>query len=254
LTCRRSFSTQTFSVTYWLKQPQFLRALFRRVMSCSSYRQIAREFKLAPTTVMRQTERLGRHCLLFQEQFRLRARPFEALVVDGFESFEYSQYFPLHFHLAVGAESHFLYAFTDSELRRKGRMTPRQKRRRAKLERELGRPDPRSIEKEMANLVDLMPFPHTHPRIFSDDHPAYPRALRRLPHLAPDHRTVSSLKPRIPQNPLFPVIPSEGRTPPRRGRFRWEGHTGSNALIKEKNHERRELRRENTNFKAQGKN
>jgi ATP-dependent Lon protease len=48
----------------------------------------------------------------------------------------------------VGADSHFFYAFTDSELRRKGAMTAAQRERRAALEHRYGRPDPRSIERE----------------------------------------------------------------------------------------------------------
>jgi hypothetical protein len=126
-------------------------------------------------------------------------------VVDGFESFEYSQYHPLHFHIAVGAHSQWFYAFTDSELRRKGRMTTRQKKRRAKLELQLGRPDPRSIEREMAELLALVIPAHGTAEIRSDEHPAYPRALRRLPDRQLRHRVTSSKRPRNPQNPLFPV-------------------------------------------------
>ena len=51
------------------------------------------------------------------------APPFREIVVDGFESFEYSQYFPIHHHVAVEKGTDFFIHFTDSELRRKGRMT-----------------------------------------------------------------------------------------------------------------------------------
>ena len=77
-------------------------------------------------------------------------------MVDGFESFEHSQYYPFHANLAVGAESHFLYAFSDAELRRKGRMTPFQKAKRARLEARFGRPDPRAIEHAVAALVRML--------------------------------------------------------------------------------------------------
>ena len=60
LDCRRSFSSQTFHTTYWLKRPELLPALFWRVLSWSGYRQIAREFGVSPTTVLRQVARLGR--------------------------------------------------------------------------------------------------------------------------------------------------------------------------------------------------
>jgi hypothetical protein len=179
--------------------------LLFRVVACSGYRQIAREMGIAPTTVLRQMERLGRHCLLFHERHRPKGPLEEPLVVDGFESFEYSQYHPVHFHTAVGAHSQFFYAFTDSELRRKGRMTDRQKKRRVQLEARLGRPDPRSIEREMAALVALVIPRHSAAEIHSDEHRAYPRALRRLADRRIDHRVTSAKKPRNPQNPLFPV-------------------------------------------------
>jgi hypothetical protein len=173
------------------------------VLACSAYRQIARELNVSHTTVMRQTERLGRHCLLFQEQFRAKAVLGEPLVVDGFESFEYSQYHPCHFHVAVGAESHFFYAFTDSELRRKGRMTQWQKRRRQELEDEHGRPDPKSIEKEVAALLQLVPH-EGKMDLRSDEHRAYPRAVRRSG-IEAHHSVTNSRKPRTSHNPLFPV-------------------------------------------------
>jgi len=203
--CRRSFSSQTFALTYWLRRPDLPRKLFLRLLSCSAYRQIARDLDVSPTTVLRQVERLGRHCLLFHERLRPKSTPSEPLVVDGFETFEFSQYTPVHFHTAVGADSHFVYGFTDSELRRKGRMTAPQRQRRAQLEHHFGRPDPRSIEREMAALVALVAPAGSALAIHSDDHPAYPRAFARLRDRAIAHATTRSTLPRTPQNPLFPV-------------------------------------------------
>ncbi len=124
-----------------------------------------RELGVAPSTVARQVERLGRHCLLFQKLHRPQGPIEETLVLDGFESFEFSQ---------------------EQEAR-------------------YGRPDPKSIEKEMAELVRLVAREPQALRIHSDEHPAYPRALRRLKGFEIEHRVTSSKKPRTPQNPLFPV-------------------------------------------------
>jgi transposase-like protein len=205
LHCRRSFSSQSFSTTYWLKRPAVLQALFMRLVGCAGYRQIARDLGVSPTTVLGQTARLGRHCLLFHERLRPKHAPTEALAVDGFETFEYSQYTPVHFNLAIGAASHFLYAFTDAELRRKGRMTAAQRARRAELERRYGRPDPRAIELEMAELLRLVAGDGARLELVSDEHPAYPRAVRRLKDVRVVHRTVHSRIARTPANPLFPV-------------------------------------------------
>lgn len=205
LHCKRSFSSQSFSTTYWLKRPDLPRELFMRLLACSGYRQIARDLGVSPSTVLRQTIRLGRHCLLFHERIRPRGPLREPLVVDGFETFEFSQYTPVHFHLGLGAHSHYLYAFTDSELRRKGRMTGAQRARRPALEQLFGRPDPRSIEREVSALLSLVIPEKSRAEVISDEHPAYPRALRRVEDRTITHRTLSSRLARTPQNPLFPV-------------------------------------------------
>jgi hypothetical protein len=173
------------------------------VISCSSYRQAARQLGVSHTTVMRMAERLGRHCLLFQQRYLNGIGQLEEPVaVDGFETFEFSQYTPVHLNVAVGARTHFVYGFTDSELRRKGRMTQAQRARRAFLERTFGRPDPRAIEKEIAELLRLLPDGRVELR--TDEHLAYPRAVRRSARIV-RHTVTSSKSARTPRNPLFPV-------------------------------------------------
>jgi hypothetical protein len=151
-----------------------------RLLACSGYRQIAREARCSHTTILRHAARLGRHALLSLHALRPAGPVLEPLVIDGFESFAYSQYHPLHLNLVVGAVSHFGYAFTHAPLRRKGRMTEPQKRQRARLEGRHGRPDPRAIEHAMADALRLAaPGPQAL-RVHSDEHGDYPRALRRL--------------------------------------------------------------------------
>lgn len=216
--CHRSFSSQTFSATYWLKRPGQLAATWDALLACSGYRQIARIQQCSATTVMTHAARLGRHALLFLEQHRPKAAPREAVVVDGFESFEFSQFHPLHLNLALGAQSHFLYAFTDAELRRKGRMTPAQKRKRRRLEARWGRPDPRALERSMAALVDLLAPFGSNIEIRSDEHPAYPRAWRRVRNVAVRHQVTPSRQARTARNPLFPVNRAD----------LWLRHSGAN--------------------------
>ena len=62
--CGRNFSSQTFSTSYWLRRPELLRPVFLRILSCSALRQIAQEYRVSHTTILRLVERLGRHCLL----------------------------------------------------------------------------------------------------------------------------------------------------------------------------------------------
>jgi transposase-like protein len=203
--CRRHFSEQTFRTTYWLKRPELLVPIFHRLVGGSAFRQIAREFGTSPQTLATHSARLGRHCLLFHEQARPRGPLTEPVVLDTFVSFEYSQYHPTGYHLLVGKESHFFYGFTDSELRRSGRMTAHQKRKRARLEARFGRPDPRSTEREVAALLEIVLGDSETVELHSDEHPDYPRAIARLRHVRVEHHTISSRAARTTGNPLFPV-------------------------------------------------
>jgi hypothetical protein len=172
-------------------------------------------------TVVRHLARAGRHCLLVHQEMVQPHSIREPLVVDGFETFEYSQFFPFHLNLAVGAQSWFLHHFTDSPLRRKGAMTPEQRRRREELESTLGRPDPKAVETGIVELLQpLVPRWDGEKEsrrdrngpplvLHSDDHPAYRRALRRLRRRHPRpplrHVVTSSTARRTTSNPLFPV-------------------------------------------------
>src|SRR5215212_1380112 len=203
--CGSRFSTQSFSTTYYLKRPELQIKFFHSVLACSGYRQIAREARCNPTTVMGQVARLGRHALLALRHLRTTPEVHEPIVIDGFESFAFSQYHPLHLNLAVGARSHYIYGFTHSELRRKGRMSARQKKVRDSLERTFGKPDPKAIESGIVELLKLA-APNTRDlTVRSDEHPAYPRALRRLGDWRIRHECTPSIAARTWRNPLYPV-------------------------------------------------
>jgi len=204
--CRRHFSEQTFRASYWLKCPELLLTVAQRLVSCSGFRQISRELDVSPQTVLGLSARIGRHCLLFHERHRPKGELTEPLALDGFVSFEWSQYHPTQFHIVVGQRSHYIHGFTDSEVRRSGTMRAGQRRKRARLEALHGRPDPRSVEHEVAALLRIVTAGATHLELHTDEHQAYPRALARLGHLASvEHRTVSSRALRDTRNPLFAI-------------------------------------------------
>jgi hypothetical protein len=165
-------------------------------------RQIARSLECAPNTVAHQAARLGRHCLLFQARELDRLTVTGEVVIDGFETFELSQYFPFHHNIAVEVDSGYFLYHTDSALRRKGRMTERQKMRRAELERRYRRPDPKEIEIGTRELLATVTRGRAAMIVRSDEHTAYPRAMRGLA-CQITHQTTSSKARRDQRNPLW---------------------------------------------------
>jgi len=126
------------------------------------------------------------------------------IVIDGFETFEFSQYFPFHHNVAVEADTGFFLFHTDSPLRRKGRMTSEQKRRREFLEQLYDRPDSGAVRKGVAELLKTVTKGRTTVVVRSDDHRSYPSAMKELP-CRITHRITSSLERRDKRNPLFEV-------------------------------------------------
>lgn len=207
--CRRSFSTQTFSTTYWQRLPQLDAQLILKTVGGMANRQIARDLGVGPATVDRHLERLGRHCLLLHAAMMQNAKPISHMVIDGFVTFERSQYQPCHFHLAVEKGTDFIPYFTDSEVRRSGTMTVPQKRYRAEFERRHGRPDPQAVRKDVCDLLEVVIGSQPEVTIESDDHKAYPRAMRGLaPRIR--HRVTSSKARRDNRNPLWEVNLADG--------------------------------------------
>ena len=204
LACGRHFGSQTFATTYWQKRPELIPAIFRLVVGCMANRQIARALGCSPSTVAHQIARLGRHCLLFQARDLGRVPVGGEVVVDGFESFEFSQYFPFHHNVAVEVDTGYVLYHTDSALRRKGRMTPCQKHRRAELEARHGRPDPRAVETAMRELLETIAPDGGSMTVRSDDHRAYPRAMRPFGGRI-THRVTPSTQRRDRRNPLWEV-------------------------------------------------
>lgn len=212
--CRRYFSVRTFAADYWMKERRIFPHLAAWSTEGPGLRQIARRFHVSHTTVMRHLARAGRYALVFHRQLTANRELTEPLAVDGFETFEHSQFFPFHLNLAGGVKSWFLYGFTDSPLRRKGRMTPAQRRRRAALEEQYGRPDPKAVERGIRALLHQVTgngsgnLPADPVEIHTDDHPSYRPALagyRRESGRPVRHEVTPGTAPRTTWNPLFAV-------------------------------------------------
>ncbi len=83
-------------------------------------------------------------------------------------------------------------------------MTDYQKKKRLGLENELGRPDPKAVEKGMQEVLAVSLYGAAVAVVRSDKHRAYPRAISGL-NCAVDHRQTDSRLKRDRHNELFEV-------------------------------------------------
>jgi hypothetical protein len=142
--------------------------------------------------------------LLLQAAELRRLSLLKEIAIDGFETFEWSQYFPFHHNVAVDVASGYFLYHTDSPLRRKGRMTSRQKVRRASLETTLGKPPAGAVEMGVRDLLEPVLASNPGLIIRSDDHRAYPRAIAAHG-IAVRHHITSSRQRRDERNPLWEI-------------------------------------------------
>ena len=182
-TCKKTFSRQTFATSYFLKRRPLLPAVAAGLVAGSAHRQIARSLGCAPTTVSRLTARLGRHALLLQGRAldQLREKVREPIVLDHFETFEFTQDYPFGVATPVGADSWFVYALDPVPHARTGKRTPAQ---RARIARRPARPRQGGYVGSTRRMLDLLARlipPGDVLALRGDGHPAYQRAVARHP-------------------------------------------------------------------------
>ena len=83
-----------------------------KVVGCMANRQIARDLKMNPVTIDRIIARMARHCYLFHTQNLQKALPWGKIAIDGFVTFENSQYYRFHHYNAVEMDADFFISFT----------------------------------------------------------------------------------------------------------------------------------------------
>jgi transposase-like protein len=181
--CSRTFSRQTFAVSYYLKRPELVVPVAAGLQAGSAHRQIARSLGCAPSTVTRLSARLGRHAMLLMARslHHLRGSLAEPIVLDHFETFEFTQDFPFGVATPVGHKSWFVYGLDPAPHPRTGQCSPAQLARlaarpRRRLHGSYGRSTARVLElllplRAEGECLDLI----------GDGHPAYDRAVRRSP-------------------------------------------------------------------------
>lgn len=216
-TCGKTCSTQTFSVHYWTHSTNDLAWLVERIYGCGGLRQTARFAGVTYRVIENRVRRLARNALAVMDLALSALQLEEDLALDGFESYTRSQYHPNNITHVVGKESEFIYAAVHTLLRRKGSMTPRQKRLRSLIDL-VWRPVSTIREDVTAVLADLAPAIEAACArresviLATDKHRSYPPAIKAVASLAAllsegrfVHDRTSSRAARTKKNPLFVV-------------------------------------------------
>src|SRR6185436_7043221 len=176
--CRRTFSKQTFAISYYLKRPELTVPIAAGLVAGSAHRQIARSVRCAPSTVTRRAARLGRHALLLLSRALGSLEPLdEPIVIDHFETFEFTQDLPFGVATPVGQRSAFVYGLDPAPHARTGKRSPAQERRlarRPKREEKGGYAG--SFERTVDAIVKLC-GPAGRADLVTDGHKDYERAL-----------------------------------------------------------------------------
>ncbi len=170
-------------MSYYLKRPELLVPIAAGLQSGCAHRQLARLFGCAPSTVTRLSARLGRHALLLSAHAlrHLRGLLTEPVVLDHFETFEFSQDFPFGVATPVGRESWFLYGVDPAPHGRTGKTTPAQQERLShRPRRRLHGGYDASSRRTLDLLVRLVPG-SSYLGLVGDGHPAYESAAARFP-------------------------------------------------------------------------
>ena len=184
------FSKRSFAVTYYLKRPELLEPIFAGLQAGSGHRQLARSLGCAPSTVTRQSARLGRHALLLTASALAELDGIhERLVIDHFESFVRTQDYPVGVATVVGKDSSFIYGLDPAPHKRTGKRSSFQE---AKRKARTPQPTAGGYTSSMVRVLDslLHFFPENRSiGLTTDGMRAYADALRQRRFLGRfDHR------------------------------------------------------------------
>lgn len=181
--CNRTFSTQSFQCTYYLKRPELLIPVAAGINAGSAHRQLARSLSCAPSTVTRLSARLARQAICLHAWALDSIEGItEPIVFDHFESFVGCQEDALGLATPVGARSWFVYGALPAPHRRAGRRSPAQLEKLAKRKRSFA-PAGQVAQscRETFDCLSQMASPAEQLTLITDDHPTYKSVLSRHP-------------------------------------------------------------------------
>ncbi len=212
--CGHWFSKQSFSIDYYVKRKvSYPELLFRHVAS-SSGRAISRAMGISPDSVQNRLDRLARQALGVHATLLPLGGAQDAVCVDGFVSFDVSQYFPSEVTISITAKSRFVLDLSQTNRRRSGAMTAGQTKHARQLysQSTLERGGlSRTFREILDSLSILRPRIAFIPQVITtDEKPDYVRILDRHPLFRSQdeahrviHQTINSRLSRTYANPLF---------------------------------------------------
>jgi len=211
--CQRGFSRQTFRADRRQKKPSINAACLDLMVSCVGMRQAARVLRVARRTVERRFAWLARHAADFQANRLAAARLPGPFQLDELESFEANRYQPVTVPVLIERRSLFIVATAVGPLRRKGRLSPRQRLRRAEHEARHGRrpSESRQAVRRVLGSLRAAAAPAAPVVLESDEKPLYGRLGRDLLGKRFSWHTHSASARRDRRNPLFPINHTNAR-------------------------------------------
>jgi transposase-like protein len=213
--CGRWFSSQSFHIDYYVKKHVDYFSIVHSLSEGLSMRALQRLSGFSRKTIQNRIDRVSRYCIATTLKIVRSLKVKENLAADGFESFAKSQYFPNNIHVLVGSESQFLYFFNHVVLKRKGRMTDTQKKRRQELYTHCWFPK-NSIKDSFSEVIQHIKQMFFHQglsplHLYTDEKKEYKDALKQwAKEESPDNNdimqtVISARKKRTKSNRLFPV-------------------------------------------------
>jgi hypothetical protein len=166
---------------YYAKKVIDYEQIFRQIRSTAGIRDLSRNLEISRGSVENRLFRMSHWAIAAHSLARHSLHLSEDLVADGIEGYLRSKYFPHHLNILIGKKSQFFYGMDFTTLRRKGRMRPAQQLYRGFLD-NVCRPDPQGVQKSMSRIAEEMLYLFCNRKkpiltLYTDDHPAYRRAL-----------------------------------------------------------------------------
>jgi hypothetical protein len=191
-----------------------LKEVLSRQAESQSNRAIGRALGLSPDSVQNRLDRLSRQAMAAHAAMRTHANPHESVCIDGFVSFDQSQYFPNEITISITSSSQYILELSHATRRRSGTMTKDQAAKAHSLY-ALAQLEQGGIQRSFRDQLDFLatlrpPSFHAPLILVTDEKPEYRQLLYQHPlFLTQDeshrvaHIRVWSKLSRTYMNPLF---------------------------------------------------